>query len=97
MSEDWYPSTVPLRAIDLRHFAPILDSVRQEFADSVAFRSVDVDDKEMADFCRECEVVNVPALGCFVDGRRVRTIIGLIPAKVLREHFATLLESVRHG
>src|SRR5688500_8206034 len=62
-----------------RLFDPKLANVRGEFEGRIAFRSADVDDPDLASFCRECEVVNVPALGCFVVGKRVKTIIGSIP------------------
>ena len=65
-----------------RQFASVLDAVRPEFEGRITFRSADVDDPELATFCRECEVVNVPALGCFVDGRRVKTIVGSRPVNV---------------
>jgi hypothetical protein len=52
---------------------------------------VDVDDGQLADFCQACEVVNVPALTCFVGGRRVNTVVGSRPAEVLRTTFAALL------
>jgi hypothetical protein len=38
-------------------------------------------------------VVNVPALGCFVHGERVKTIIGARSEDELRKEFAALLSS----
>ena len=72
-----------------RQFASVLDAVRPEFEGRITFRSADVDDPGLATFCRECEVVNVPALGCFVDGRRVKTVVGSRPVKRLRPSSAT--------
>ncbi|CEF48419.1 unnamed protein product [uncultured bacterium] len=77
-----------------RQFASVLDAIRPQFESRITFRSADVDDPELASSCRECEVVNVPALGCFVDGRRVKTIVGSRPTSVLRAEFAVLLGEV---
>lgn len=74
-----------------RQFDPKLAIVRAEFEGRIVFRSVDVDDPDLMSFCRESEVVNVPALGCFVGGKRVKTIIGSIPADKLRAEFRSLL------
>ena len=74
-----------------RLFDPKLANVRAEFEGRIEFRSADVDDPDLVSFCRECEVVNVPALGCFVDGERVKTIIGAIPEDNLRAAFWSLL------
>ena len=74
-----------------RLFDPKLANVRAEFEGRIEFRSADVSDPDLVWFCRECEVVNVPALGCFVDGERVKTIIGAIPEDNLRAAFRSLL------
>ena len=73
---------------------PVLDALRSEFEGRITFRSADVDDPGLASFCRECEVVNVPALGCFVKGRRVKTMVGSRPMNVLRAEFAALVGDV---
>jgi len=73
-----------------RQFDSKLAIVRAEFEGRIVFRSVDVDDPDLMSFCRESEVVNVPALGCFVSGQRVKTIIGSIPADKLRAEFRSL-------
>ena len=78
-----------------RQFAPVLEAVRPEFAGRVEFRAADVDDAGLAAFCEACGVVNVPALGCFVRGRRVKTVVGSRPAEVLRAEFAALLGGPR--
>ena len=74
-----------------RLFAPVLEGVWSDFEGRIAFRSADVDDVDLVEFCRECKVVNVPALGCFVGGQRVKTIVGCRPAEILRAEFAALL------
>jgi thioredoxin 1 len=80
----------PWNGVD-RLFSPVLDAVRPEFEGRIAFRSADVDDAGLVAFCEACGVVNVPALACFVGGRRVRTVVGSRPAGVLRSELAALL------
>ena len=55
----------------------------------MTFRSADVDDPGLTSFGRECEVVNVPALGCVVNGPRVKTVVGSRPMKRMRPSSAT--------
>lgn len=80
----------PWNGVD-RHFAPVLDAVRAGFESRIAFRSVNVDDEDLTAFCEACGVVNVPALGCFVGGRRVKTLVGSRPPGALWSEFAALL------
>jgi thioredoxin 1 len=72
-------------------FAPNLETVRAEFEDRITFRSANVEDDELAEFVQECEVNNVPALGCFKDGRLVKTVIGYRTVDALRLEIAALL------
>jgi thioredoxin-like negative regulator of GroEL len=74
-----------------RLFDPKLANVRREFDGRIAFRSADVDDADLASFCRESGVVNVPALGCFVGGKHVKTIVGAVSEDKLRTAFRSLL------
>jgi thiol-disulfide isomerase/thioredoxin len=74
-----------------RLFEPQFAAVRREFEGRIAFRSADVDEPDLEPFCRESGVVNVPALGCFVRGRRVKTIIGARPEDELRAEFIRLV------
>lgn len=48
-----------------------LQPLREEFADRVYFCSCDVDHEPSWPFIRECGVLNVPTLACFVDEERV--------------------------
>lgn len=74
-----------------REFDPKLARVRAEFEGRIEFRSADVDDPDLLSFCQESEVLNVPALGCFVGGRRIKTIIGSVSDDNLRAEFRRLL------
>jgi thioredoxin 1 len=74
-----------------RQFEPRFALLRREFEQRIAFRSADVDDPELQEFCRDSEVVNVPALGCFVRGRRIKTIVGARSDDELRLEFTRLI------
>lgn len=80
----------PWNGVD-RLFSPVLDAVRPEFEGRIEFRSADLDEAGLAAFCEECEVVNVPALACYVGDRRVKTVVGSRTADELRAEFAALL------
>src|SRR3954452_1929545 len=59
-----------------RPYAATLAGIESEFQGQITFQSAVVDDPELWPFYRECEVLNVPALGLFVRGKHVKTIIG---------------------
>jgi thioredoxin-like negative regulator of GroEL len=80
-----------------RLFDQQLRPVREELAGLIEFRSADVDDPSLNEVCRECEVVNVPVLACFVRGRRVATIVGARPAEELRAWFHWLVQQAAGG
>ena len=44
--------------------------------DGIEVGEIDVDKEELWDFCEKCGVVNIPAVTYFVNGKRIRTIIG---------------------
>jgi thiol-disulfide isomerase/thioredoxin len=70
----------------------IMRPIRAEFADPVAFFSVDVDLPEALPLCRACEAVyNVPALAFFARGQWKKTLVGLRPIGELRAFVANLI------
>jgi thioredoxin-like negative regulator of GroEL len=74
-----------------RHLDRALQPVRAEFADRVTFRSADVDQPDLVPVCRACDVVNVPALACFVHGQRECTLVGVRSTAELRRLVAGLV------
>ncbi len=68
--------------------SPILDSLSAEFAGRVKFVKVNVDDAP--DLPNRYAITGVPTLILFEGGRVRDTIVGLVPARVLR----TKLQSV---
>jgi thioredoxin-like negative regulator of GroEL len=80
-----------------RRFDPTFRAVREEFAGRIEFRSADVEGPTLEGACRECQVVNVPALACFVRGRRVETILGARAPEELRARFGRLVQEALAG
>jgi len=75
-----------------RRFEPTLAAIRREYEGRVVFRSIDVDEPELVPFCRASTVIgNVPALGFFVRGERVETVIGMRSGDELRAKLDGLL------
>jgi hypothetical protein len=61
-------------------YDPVLDraiqSLPQQAIQGIYFCSSNVDVPENADLCRACNVLNIPALGCFIYGEFHRCAIG---------------------
>ncbi|MGY8767780.1 MAG: thioredoxin family protein [Pirellulales bacterium] len=54
-----------------------LSKINSQFQGDVRFRSVDVDRPEFRELCEQASVLSVPALGFFMAGVHVETLIGL--------------------
>jgi len=63
----------------------------REFGDRIAFRSLDFDDAPLQDFVKTAEVLNLPAIGFWRDGKRDRVVIGLRSATAWRETIREVL------
>jgi hypothetical protein len=61
----------------------MLDELRPAYADRIHFRSFDADLPEHVDVCREWAFWNLPALVCFIRGRRVDMVVGCLPRERL--------------
>ncbi len=74
-----------------RRFDETLRGLRDEFADRIFFGCFNTDDVADREFIRQCQVGNLPALACFVESRRIETLIGAAPIDELRLIFASWL------
>ena len=74
-----------------RRFTPTLVAVEREYGRRIAFRAADVDDPAIAPLCEEFGIGNVPALACFVHGRRLKTIVGMRSEEQLRAELRGLI------
>ena len=68
-----------------RQMDELIQAVRPRFQDRIAFFALETDAKSAHDLCRECKVINLPALVFFRDGKRIETLIGLRPEAELVE------------
>ena len=68
----------------------VLDPLRAEFGDRICFRSYDIDLPDDQGFVRD--IGNIPALGCFIGGKWVESVIGMRSADVCRQKFNGWLE-----
>ena len=51
--------------------------------DQIFVGSIDTDDQENWDRCKELRILNLPAMGIFVNGQHVETVIGLLSKESL--------------
>ncbi len=106
-SSDWFPGTPRVSNNDLQsssvlvmHYWAVwnlhdremdqrIAVLRNEYADRICFRSCDVDCAENQSFIHG--IANVPALGCFIQGKWVNSQVGLRSKNELRHLLDALL------
>jgi len=66
----------------------ILKNLRPRFAEEIAFYSFDTMPEAGWVICRQCNILNLPALVCFINGQLHETLIGLRPQEELEAKFA---------
>jgi hypothetical protein len=64
-----------------------LQQLQHAYVDRIHFRSFETDLPEHYDLCREWAFWNLPALVCFIRGRRVGTVVGCLPCERLIKQF----------
>ena len=62
-----------------------LQALMPDYADRIALVSINFDNPHMVYLFRECNVLNLPALACFVEGRHSDTLIGMRSEEALAE------------
>jgi thioredoxin 1 len=80
----WAPWCAPCRMI-----APITEKLSQEYAGKVKFCKLNVD--ENLQMARAYQVMSIPLLICFKDGKQVDSILGAVPESMLRPKVEALL------
>lgn len=61
----------------------MLCEIAVAYKDQIFVGSIDTDDQENWERCKELRIVNLPAIAVFVNGRHVETIIGLLAKESL--------------
>ena len=60
-----------------------LQEVIPQFEKRIAFYSVNVDEESNHELCRQCHILSIPALGCFVKGEWYEASVGVLNADKL--------------
>ena len=68
---------------------PVLDQLSAEYAGKAKIVKVDID--ESADLAMKYQVMSVPNMIFFKDGKPVDTVIGAVPANFLKEKMDVLV------
>jgi len=68
-----------------RHMDAALATLQYEYEGRIFFGSVDADNQENWQLCRELGVVNLPALAFFANGKHLETVIGMRPKENLSQ------------
>jgi thioredoxin-like negative regulator of GroEL len=71
-----------------RKMDSVLANLRPKFAGQIGFYAFDTTPEENWDICRQCNILNLPALVCFINGQLHETLIGLRPEEELEAKFA---------
>ncbi len=74
-----------------RQMDKLLSLVIPNFRKRIVFRSLDVDQTEFHDFCRDAGVANIPALILYNEKNRFQTLIGLREPSEIAEEINTWL------
>lgn len=65
----------------------LLQELQKDYRQTVQFRTMNCDDERNWDFMDEANVINLPALICFINGTRRETLIGMHSQETFREKF----------
>jgi len=79
-----------------RRLDAILQEVHPEFDGEITFFSVDVDDEANHQLCRHVNLLNIPALVCFLHGAWHETWIGVRSAEQHQEKFRQWCSTAQH-
>ena len=80
----WAPWCGPCRMI-----APVTEKLSQEYVGKVKFCKLNVD--ENPEMARKYQVMSIPLLIFFKDGKQVDTVLGAVPEAVIRPKVEALL------
>lgn len=61
----------------------MLCEIADTYKDRIFIGSIDTDDQENLERCKELRILNLPAIATFVNGQHVETVIGLLSQESL--------------
>ena len=70
-----------------REMDAVIQDLRPLYQNKIAIYSLDVDPETNWKLPRECRIINVPALGCFVNGKLLETNTGFVSKEQLMRLF----------
>lgn len=73
-----------------RMMAPVLESAEQQLGDKINFVKVDVDEQQLA---TEFDIMSIPTLVVFKDGKPVKRMSGYRPLDAFVEELKSAVES----
>lgn len=73
-----------------RMMAPVLESAEQQLGDKINFVKVDVDEQQLA---TEFDIMSIPTLVVFKDGKPVKRMSGYRPLDTFVEELKSAVES----
>lgn len=73
-----------------RMMAPVLESAEQQLGDKINFVKVDVDEQQLA---AEFDIMSIPTLVIFKDGKPVKRMSGYRPLDTFVEELKSAVES----
>lgn len=73
----------------------LLCEVADAYKDQIFIGSIDTDDEQNWERCKELRILNLPAIAIFVNGRHFETVIGLLPRESLNSKVQKWFNAVR--
>ena len=61
----------------------VVCEITEAYKDQIFVGSIDTDDQENWERCKELRILNLPAVAIFVNGRHLETVIGLLSRESL--------------
>ncbi len=82
----WAPWCVPCRMM-----APVLDEVSEELADKVKIAKLDIEDQNHQELALQYNIMSIPNLKLFKDGKVVHEFTGFRPKPALLQELSQFL------
>ena len=73
----------------------LLCEVAHTYKDRIFIGSIDTDDQENREKCKELRILNLPAIAAFVNGQHVETVVGLVSKESLNSKVEEWFNSAR--
>ena len=75
----------------------MLCDIVDAYKDHIFIGSIDTDDQENGERCKELRILNLPAIAAFVNSRHFETVIGLLSKESLNSKVQKWLNTAGHN